>query len=123
MAVGRESAASPSIFRTCLCFLFLLMRDHDICTANHDYMDYIYCSVSLGFLLQNLQRNGQMYFSPLSRDHHIRHLVNVIGRKKKRAFTHSRMPHYSNRSAVFNMELICSHGDIYEGESGSIIGF
>ena len=34
-------------------------------------------------------------------------------RLKKKVFAQSRIPYYSNHSAVFNIELICSHGDVH----------
>lgn len=110
MAVGRVRAAPPSILLTCLCFLFLSLWNHDICTAKHEN---IHCSVSPGLLRQNPQRNGHVPFTPPCCVRHLRHFASVPGRMKKRIFTHSRIPHYSNHSAVFNIELICSHGDIY----------
>lgn len=40
-------------------------------------------------------------------------LAVVTGRTKKRAFAKSRIPNYSNHSAMLTIELICSHGDLH----------
>ena len=111
MAVGHVSAAPPSILLTCLCFLFLPLRNQDICTAKpHDCID---CSVFLGFLRENPQRNGHVFFSPSCCVRHFRNFASVTERLKKKVFAQSRIPYYSNHSAVFNIELICSHGDVH----------
>ena len=111
MAVGRVSAAPASILLTCLCFLFLLLRNQDSCTAKpHDYID---CSVFLGFLRENPQRNSHGFFGLSCCVRHFQNFASVTGRLKKRVFAQSRIPYYSNYSAAFNIELICSHGDIH----------
>ena len=102
MAVVRVSAAPPSILLTCLCFLFLLLRNQDICTAKPRH--YIDCSVFLGFLRENPQRNAHVFFSPSCCVRHFRNFASVIGRSKKRVFAQSKIPYYSNHSAVFNIE-------------------
>ena len=103
MAVGRVSAAPPSILLTCLCFLFLPLRNQDICTAKpHDYID---CSVFIVFLRENPQRNGHVFFQPSCCVHHFRNFASVTERLKKKVFAQSRIPYYSNHSAVFILNL------------------
>ena len=119
MAIGRVRAALPSILLICLCFLPLSLRNHDICTAKHEDIDW---SVSFGFARRNPQRNGQVPFIPSCCVRHLWYLASVTatGRMKKRVFTHSRIPYYSNHSAVFNIELIRSHGDIHPHPGPSV---
>ena len=120
MAVGRVKAAPSNFLLICLCLLFLLLRNQYIRTAKlHDYIE---CTVSLGSLRENPQRNGHVFFSPSSCVRHLRNLASVTGRTKKRVFAHSRIPYYSNHSAVFNIELICSHGDIHPHRAAQFIG-
>ena len=110
-AVGRVKAAPSSFLLTCQCLLFLLLRNQYIRTAKlHDYIE---CTVSLGSLRENPQRNGHVLFSQSSCVRHLRNLASATERMKKRVFAQSRILYYSNHSAVFNIELICSHGDIH----------
>lgn len=75
--------------------------------------DYTDCSVSFGFLRENQQRNGHVFFSPSCCVRHFGNLAVVTRTTKKRAFAKSRITYYSNHSAMFNIEILCSHGDIH----------
>ena len=43
---------------------------------------------------------------------HLRYFDRFIRRKKK-GYTYSRLPYYSNHVSTFNIEFICCHGDIH----------
>ena len=64
-----------------------------------------------------------MFFNLSCCVRHLRNLASVTGRMKKREFAQSRIPYYSNHSAVFNIELICSQGDIHPHPGPSRVSY
>ena len=108
--------------RTCKCssaecpsdlFVFLIpIAPKPGCLFDETTRPHTDSSVSLGFLRENPQRNGHVFFSPSCCFRQFRNFASVKGRTKKRVFAQSKIPYYSSHSAVFNIELIYFHGDI-----------